>query len=156
MGMTFYPVVAGGMPTRAHLRVNTASTAQSFTTGVATTVGNYTVVVDNYNKFSGGNTYTIPVTGYYTISAGLRYSSSAIGLGAIAALTISVNGGALISIASACNPAVTASLNGPTITTTLFLNAGVTITLSATQTSGNTLTLSGFATDNWWTIIQVD
>ena len=156
MSIIRYPTISP-MPTRAHLRVSTTSQVQTFANNTLITVGNWTVLVDNYNGLSGGSTYTIPVSGLYVISAGLRMSASTVAVGAVflTQLTISTAGNTS-TIVSAPYPGGAAFGNFPSITITAQLTAGATVVVAALQQSGNTLTLDGSATDNWWTITQID
>lgn len=155
MGIIRIPTMSP-IPTRAHLRVNTTSQAQTFTNNVATQVGNFAVSVDTHGGFSGGSTYTIPVTGLYAISASLRMSSSAMLSGSVLSLTLSCSGSQGFATVSTPTPAITGFLNGPSITATTQLAAGTTVVLVALQITGNNLTLDGSAGDNWWTITQID
>ena len=142
------------MPTRAHLRVNTTSTAQTFTNNVSAVVGNWTVQVDTHNGFSGGNTYTTPTAGLYMISAGLRMSSATFAAGSIFLIQI-VTAAQTFSCVSSTYPAGASFGNFPTITATAQLNAGSTIQIVALQASGTNLTLDGALADNWWTVTQL-
>jgi hypothetical protein len=158
MGLVFYVGGNANQLPRAIFRGSITSTTLTVPSGTPTVINNWVVTTDNYNAFTSGTTYTIPVTGMYVLSAGVRLgTATTISSGTIGAVAFVINGSSTfetVTLYSSAQAGV--NVNLPSITTTAQLAKGTTVTVQVLQSSSSSVTTINGATDNFFTIAQIN
>jgi hypothetical protein len=132
------------------------TSAQSFTSGTAAVVTNWTKVYDRVNANFNATTgvYTAPVAGFYHVDAGLRYASYSGAVSASYQIQVQVAGTTVTQIATYRTAAGT-TLNPVNGGTVVFLAAGQTLTILGFQTSGAALALDSSSVFNYLAISRI-